>query len=394
MLILKNCRFIPFLTEGVPFTQGHVLLDGGKISKIVPVDSELDADAQVLDLEGMTLMPGLIDMHVHLFIRSFGQLLNGADKTVTTPEWTINAVCYAEALLDAGYTTVRDVGDNPALPAMYVAKAIRRGELRGPNVLTSGPIIESSFTTVTALNCMVDGPMGFRWACRNNMRNGADFIKLYGSGSLMLPSNEPGFPIIEPDELAEAVQIAKRYSTYVAIHAHGPTAIDMAVRGGVHTIEHASMISEETLRYIEEHCPDTGLVPTLFALDSLLKEADTPNGVRARSLKDRIVASLRSAYHDHHVAIGWGTDVSLEDYLKDPTREFQLRSQLLDYSNEDILKQVTINSAKLMYLDDRIGSIKEGKDADLVVVSGDPVSDISVMYHKPEHVIKGGKIIR
>ncbi len=114
---------------------------------------------------------------------------------------------------------------------------------------------------------------------------------------------------------------------------------------------------------------------------------------RSLSIKENIIASLKNAYR-HGVTIGWGTDIVQTAYEKDPGVEFRPRKEWLEYKNEDIIKQATINSAKLMYLDDKIGTVKEGKNADLIVVSGDPVEDITVMYSGPEHVIKGGRLIR
>lgn len=137
-----------------------------------------------------------------------------------------------------------------------------------------------------------------------------------------------------------------------------------------------------------------GNVPTLFAFNHILNEADTPNGIRAQAIRDQVISSLKSAYHNHHVQIGWGTDVPYKDFVADPMTEFRLRGEFLDYGSEDMLKQATINSAKLMYMDDQIGTIKAGKMADFVVVDGDPVSNNQVMYQKPDHVIKAGQIIR
>lgn len=394
MLLLKNCHFVSSLVEEYDLPEGDVIVDGKKIVRIAPCGTLSAENAQILDLNGKTLLPGLIDMHVHLFMQAYEDVMNGRELGVQPTEYTVNVIQYAQAMLDAGYTTVRDVGDNPSRPTFAVAKAVDAGRLQGPSIIPSGPILLPTYTPTTALNEDMDGPMEFRKGARRNLRSGARFIKLYGSGSLLVPSAEPGFPIIEADEIREAVKVAKMYGTYVAIHAHGATAIDMAAREGVHTIEHASMISEETLSYIEEHYEEIGLVPTLFAFNHILNEADTPNGIRARAIRDQVISSLKSAYHNHHVQIGWGTDVPYKDFVADPMTEFRLRGEFLDYGSEDMLKQATINSAKLMYMDDQIGTIKAGKMADLVVVDGDPVSNNQVMYQKPDHVIKAGQIIR
>lgn len=393
MLILKNCKFIDFLTEGYEGKTGDILVDGDKIVKIAPVGTDFGVEAEVFDAEGKTVMPGLIDLHLHLFYDKMSTLLGGANQPY--PNFTIGCMRYAAELINDGYTTVRDCGDSHAWAAKYVRDAVNRGKIQGPRIYTSGPIISSNWTTLDTLDIFTCGSDGFRDTCRKSLANGADFIKLYGSGSLLMPSNEPGYPILESDEIEAAVLAAKRNSTYVSVHAHGKTAIDMCVKAGVHTIEHASMITEDTLKYIDETKQDTALVYTLYAVDEILEMPDTYNGKRMWAIWDTIKSSLKNAYNNHkNILIGWGTDVSLELFSTDPMREFRLRKEYLDMANEDILKQATINSAKIIYKDNEIGSIKEGKYADFVVIDGDPVEDISVMYKIPAHVIKGGKVIR
>ncbi len=155
------------------------------------------------------------------------------------------------------------------------------------------------------------------------------------------------------------------------------------------------MISEDTLKYIDESGQDTALVLTMYAIDEILEEPETYNGKRMTQIMPTIKESLLNAYNNHkNILLGWGTDVSLEKFTSDPMREFRLRKETLGFTNEDILKQATIDSAKIIYQDDKIGSVKPGKFADFVAVDGDPVSDISVMYKVPGHVVKGGEIVR
>ena len=393
MLYLKNCRFIPFLTEGTDLATGDVLVKDDRIEKILPAGSSAPRGAKVMDLRGKTLMPGLIDLHVHLFYENMDALMKGANQPY--PVFAFNSYRYSQELLNDGYTTVRDVGDNHSWGAMHLRNMINRGKLTGPRITTSGPIISSNWTTLDTLDIFSCGSDGFRDTVRKSFAKGADFIKLYGSGSLLMASNEPGYPILESDEVEAAVLVAKRNSSYVSVHAHGKTAIDICVKAGVHSIEHASMISEETLKYIDDTKQDTALVLTMYAIDEILEMPDTYNGKRMWSIIDTIKESLTNAYNNHkNILLGWGTDVALDLYKTDPMREFRLRKEMLGFSNEDILKQATIDSAKIIYQDDKVGSIKEGKFADFVVVDGDPVQDISVMYKIPKHVIKGGVVIR
>ena len=394
MLLLKNCHLVGVLTEGVDFTEADVLLKDGVISEIAPAGTLQAEDAVTMDLGEKTLMPGLIDMHIHLITTDW----NYDRLWLYTPaEFTVRCMEYATSMLDLGYTTIRDCGDNPCRSTVPLARSIEAGRLTGPTIIPGGPIMcPTAPNTATWLAERIDGVDNTRKVVRENLLKGAQFIKMYGSASMSAPTQEVGYPIIEEEEIREAVKIAKNYNTYVAIHSHGARAIDQAVRAGVHTVEHASLISEETLQYIEKTGADVGIVPTLFVFSNSLKPNPTITPAVAAHLskiKENVIASLKNAYR-HGIRIGWGTDVVQTDYEATPGKEFQLRKEWLEFSNEDILRQATIQSAKLMYLDDKIGSVKTGKAADLIVVDRDPVEDISVMYDKPLHVIKKGTVIR
>lgn len=395
MLLLKNCHLVECLTEGVDFSEGDVLLDGGKITTIAPAGTLQIEGAQVMDLAGKTLMPGIIDMHVHLFTTDYTSFGPG----ISPVEYAYRVMSYSNLMLDLGITTVRDVGDNPSRPAIALSRAIDAGKLPGPNIIPSGPILcPTAPSTSDCIAERIDGRDNTRLMCRRNLVSGAKFIKLYGSASMTAPCKETGYPIIEPEEIEEAVKVAKNYSTYVSIHCHGAKAIDNAVKAGVHTVEHASMITEETLQYIDDNHLDVGVVPTLFVFRDSVAGMEGSNEEmvnRLGKIKADVIASLKNVYQNHKgILMGWGTDVIQTRYAQEPGAEFKLRKEWLECTDEDIIKQATINSAKLMYMDDQIGSVKVGKMADLIVVDSDPSKDITVMYQKPLHVIKSGNLIR
>ena len=394
MLRLKNCHLVSVLTEGVDYTEADVLLDNGLIAEIAPAGTLCREDVQTMDLQGKTLMPGLIDMHIHLITTDW----NYDRLWLYTPaEFTVRCTEYATSLLNLGYTTIRDCGDNPCRSTIPLARSFAAGKLMGPTIIPSGPIMcPTAPNTATWLAERIDGVDNTRKMVRENLLKGAQFIKMYGSASMSAPTKEVGYPIIEEEEIREAVKIAKNYNTYVSIHSHGARAIDQAVRAGVHTVEHASLISEETLQYIERTGADVGIVPTLFVFSNSLRANPmiAPEvAAHLSKIKNEVIACLKNAYR-HNILIGWGTDVVQVDYEATTGKEFQLRKEWLDFSNEDIVKQATINSAKLMYMDDKIGTVKVGKAADLIVVDRDPVQDITVMYDKPAHVIKRGTLVR
>ena len=392
MLVLRNCKFVKVLTEGYSDECGDVLLNNGKIEAIKPCGTDFGAECEEMDLAGKTLMPGLIDMHIHLFMtdNNYAAYINQPEA-----EQTINVLRFAQKLLDFGYTTVRDCGDGHAWATLHVMKAVDAGKVVGPTIIPCGPILcPTAERTSDFLLTRIDGPYDTRQKAREAIRKGAKFIKLYGSASMNSLVGEPGHPIIEKDELTEAVNVANQYNTYVSIHSHGATAIDNAVRCGVRSIEHASLIKDETIEYIKEHAPETGIVPTLWVIhNNITPDKTGPLADKVRGLYKTVCECLNRAYKAG-LKIGWGTDVRLTDYEAAPETEFKLRKEDLKYADEDIIKQATINSAKLLGMDDKIGTVKEGKLADLIVVDGDPSNDISVMYNVPLHVIKGGKVIR
>ncbi len=236
----------------------------GKISKILPCGAEFAEDGQTLDAAGLTLIPGLIDMHIHLFT---GYRQEAERDTLPPAGFAYKCLEYAQFLLDLGYTTVRDVGDYVGWPVLSLAKEIESGYLAGPTLFTSGPILcPTARNTSSVLSEPIDGADDARRMARLYLKKGAQFIKLYGSASMSSHVGEVGHPIIEMDEIQAAVRVTRDYGTYVSIHCHGSRAIDNAVRSGAHTVEHASLITEETLQYIQENHLDCGIVPTLSVL--------------------------------------------------------------------------------------------------------------------------------
>ena len=384
MLLLRNCRFIPELTEDTDLVCGDVQIVDQKITAILPCGTQVDGDYAELDLQGKTLMPGLIDMHLHL--RHY------KDLTPVAPcDIAYNVLCYANFMLDNGYTTLRDCGDHKSTPAAALRRAIQAGKFVGPNIYTSGMTIMPTETGgelpwARENHIYADSAQQMRYDVRYVIMEGADFVKLYGSGSMMVEGAQPGNRIMETDEMEAAVKAAAMKSTYCAIHMHGAEGCDTAARVGIRTIEHASFITEDTLRYLDGK-EDQGIVITAAIFGSI---GDSP---MAKRRMEESFACLRKV-KNYNVLVGWGTDISLHDYMADPYLEFKFRKEQLGFSNSEILKQVTMNSAKLMMQDHLFGSVKVGKLADLIVVDGDPVEDLTIMYQKPVHVIKSGKIIR
>lgn len=390
MLVLKNCKLVGELTEGTELTMADIIVEDKKISGIVPCNCEVPDGAEVLDVKGATVLPGLINAHVHL---CFSDNPNATGAFETIPERTIDVIRFAQYLLENGYTTVRDCGDDVHCPTIAVRNQINKGFIKGPNLICCGPTLIPSEVGTEAFGWKVivcDTEDEWRKGARTVLSQGADFVKLYGTGSMLCPGSVPGARIMMADEIAAAVNVAKLKQTYTAIHCHGAECIDLAVENGVRCIEHATFITEDTLKKMDGRT-DTGLVLSLSLVYEWLQMEAIP--AEKQKIIDDMTACLKNAY-SHDVMIGWGTDVTLNVQKKEVGMEFRLRKELLGCSNIDLLKQATINSAKLLMIEDQVGSIKEGKLADFTVIDGDPVEDISLMYTAPAHVIKGGEIIR
>lgn len=390
MLVLRNCRFVKELMEETDLTEGDIIIQGERIVSVVPRGTSVEDGYKEYDVQGATVLPGLINAHVHLFMTndvSYGMPYQ------TVPERTLNCLSFATFLLENGYTTVRDCGDDASCPTIALRNQINSRKIIGPNIVTSGPTLCPSEIGTDPLDWMsvfVDTPMEVRRAARANFKKGIDFLKLYGTGSMLAKGSVPGRRIMEEDEMEEGVRIARLRGSYAAIHAHGAEAIEMALRSGISTIEHATYIDDASIQYLKGRT-DAGIVPTVSLVGCYLEMNPIPEVYRA--VIDEMTICLKNAYQQD-VLIGWGTDISMDQQQKEVGMEFRLRKELLGYSNVDLLRQATINSAKLMHMDDDIGTIKVGKRADLISVKGNPEEDISVMYYGADHVIKNGKFVR
>jgi len=396
MKVLKNCKLVADLTEGWQSETADIVIENHVIKEILPRGGEY-TDCQVMDLRGKTLLPGLIDAHVHLFMGKD----NGWDRTdrLAFPGQTVlDCLRYAQFLLDLGYTTVRDCGDEVNYPVFAVRNAIDAGEITGPTIKGTGVTIAPRTPGFQSFEFMLnyaDTPEEMRKAVRKQFAAGADCIKLYGTGSMMVEDSIPGRRIMAVDEIKEAVAMADLRGSYCACHCHGAEAIEVMAENGVRTIEHATFITEKACRILDGK-KDQGIVLTVGCTTEEMNRLDGYGEAaieRFRQINAQRNICLMNAYENHNVLIGWGTDIAMVNLKAYPHIEWLERTRM-GMQPLDLLKQATINSAILIGMEDKIGTVKVGKWADFVVVDGDPVQDITVMYTKPVHVIKKGKVIR
>lgn len=389
-MYLTNCRLLPELSGGVAAEHGCVEIKDGLIAAVLPAAPEGAAD--VYDCGGMTLLPGLIDLHTHITIMSGV----GVDAAQDPMQVMVEASAQAKRYLDYGFTTVRDCGSIGRC-ANYVKRMIDAGVLDGPDIIACGstlmPSVESKLSNFSSIIHFCDGAEEFRRGVREEIAAQADFIKIYASGSAFLPTGVPKHPIMTREEIRTAVETAEANGRYVAAHCHADRAILDCVRSGVRTIEHATYLSEGTVEILRE-TPETYLVPTFAAMFVSQTEPKARAFWLARltPMLESCAAAIEKAYRAGE-KIGFGTDSAPMSKQYEQGVEFQYRKDYCHMENIDILLQATKYSAEIAGISGRVGEIKSSLQADLVLVDGNPAEDLSVMYKRPKKVWKKGKMV-
>lgn len=394
MLIIKNCTLVRELVEGYDLGKADICIEGDRIVDVRPCGKTENGEAEVVDMAGKYVLPGLFDMHVHLVLSAGDTLVDSWKSPVRQ---ALDGYQFARDSLMAGFTTLRDVGAGHKV-AIEIRDSINSGKLTGPNIYACGRIItptENGNDFFKGMYMEVDSPEGMMKAVRQSMKDGADFIKLMGTGAMMNPGGEPGQTICRDEEYEAIAKAAAFKDTYVAVHCHGTNAMKSAIRAGIRTIEHASVMDEEVVGMLKGS--ETFVVPTLSATMTLMEELPESSEFmrkKAQKVLESVVNGVSMAYREG-LTIGFGTDQGITGLRHgDNGREFELRKELLGMKTVDILKQATIDSARIMGVDDLLGSIKKGKHADLIAVEGNPLEDISIMRNGVCSVVKSGKLVK
>ncbi len=392
MYLLKNARLIKELTEGYDNEYADVLIKDNKIEKILPCDSEAIENIKTIDLERNTLMPGLWDLHSHLYLQS--QTCNTDVIMKNLGEELFDCYKYSLDYLKQGYTTIRDCGATMDT-VLFVRDAINRGDLKGIRILACGTIItptERGNLAFPLLYTEVNSPDELRKVARQELEKGADFLKYMGTGAFTNKDAKPGDRIATVDELKAIQEIAEIKNTYVAVHAHGSECIEKCIEIGIRTIEHASFVSDKAIDMLVKK-ESSYLIPTTSFWSTFLEEGNQGLVANADNKRDLVFQSFdrwNKAYKAG-LKLGWGTDIPQTNLIKEPGLEFTTRKKYCGMKDVDLLLQATKNSAEIAGYGDILGTVKEGKIADLIVLQGKPDLDISEMKKLPIHVFRDGE---
>ena len=379
-----------------------IVIDGSIIAAINKGFTKIPDDSVLIDLRGYTLMPGLMDMHVH-----FGQeYLSKSERPGKVERETaaIMATQHAYKTLKAGFTTVRQVGDS-GMVAISLRDAINASHVIGPRIFTSGKSIATTgghadptngmasgaYIYPTAEDGVINGPYDAYAAVRQRYKDGADGIKLTVTGGVLSVAKSGDNPQFTAEEVVSVVRAAKDYGMWVAVHAHGAEGMKRAVIAGVDSVEHGTFMTEEVMDLMIKN--GTYYVPTISAGEFVAEKAKIDNYFpdivrpKAASVGPQIAATFAKAYK-RGVKIAFGTDAGVQAHGTN-WREFVYMSENGMPAIETI-KAATIETAKLLSIDMTHGSITVGKVADLVAVKGNPLNDMNLMQDI-SFVMKGGE---
>ncbi len=396
-----HCGRMLDVRSGAYFDDAVIVINGEKIVAAGPSSSSpVPPGMAVIDLTRATCLPGLIDVHDHLTddptdsgYRSLG---------ISVPRETVKGVKNALTTLRAGFTTVRNVGAS-GFSDVAIRDGINAGDIEGPRMLVSGPPLG-----ITGGHCdenllapefhykaegVADGPWAARAKVRENIKFGVDLIKICASGGVLSKGDQPGTPQYTLEEMQAIAAEAHKLGRKVAAHAHGTQSIKDAIRAGIDSIEHASLIDDEGIALAKQH--GAYLVFDIYNDDYILEEG-AKSGMLPESIeKEKKLGHLqRENFRKAYLAgckMAFGTDGGVYPH-GDNAKQFVT---MVEYGMKpiDAIRAATINAADLLGWPDKVGSLDANHFADVIAVRGDPLADVRVLQHV-EFVMKGGHIVK
>jgi imidazolonepropionase-like amidohydrolase len=364
----------------------------GRITRLVTSRRDLPSAVGALDLEGRTVLPGLIDCHVHLAADASPDPV-AARLQSSEGYLAILAAANARDTLRRGVTTVRDTGA-PHFVDAAVKRAIRADLFPGPRVLSSGKMLTMTGGHGCLVGQEVDGPVEARKFARLNLKMGADNIKMVSSGGIMTPHSDPRAASLTIEELAAGFEEARRAGKLSACHAHSVEGVKNAVRAGVRTVEHGVWLDEEACALMV--AAGTYLCPTLAVVHNLHRHLDDPSTLpHVREKVGAVARALQASFQlarQMGVALICGTDAGMPHTRHgDTALELALMVEA-GVPAEEAIQIGTARSAAALGLAAETGAVEVGKQADLLVVDGDPLQDIRRLA-RPTHVFKAGRSV-
>ncbi|MBZ9629064.1 amidohydrolase family protein [Psychroflexus sp. CAK1W] len=399
------CGNLVDVNKGEVVSEKTIIVEEDRIVEVKDGFVDVPENSKLIDLSSSTVLPGLFDMHVHLesetskdnYIKPF---------TLDEADVAYEAQSHARTTLMAGFTSVRDLGGTGVNSSLR--DAINKGLVMGPRIYSAGKSIATTgghadptngykadlMGTPGPADGVINGTAAAREAVRQRYKNGSDVIKITATGGVLSVAKSGQNPQFFEDEIRAIVETANDYGMLTAAHAHGDEGMQRAIKAGIKTIEHGTLMSEETMELMIKH--DTYLVPTITAGKSVAELAEIegyyPDLVvpKAKAIGPKLQNTFEKAYKKG-VNIVFGTDAGVFKHGNN-AKEFGYMVEVGMPAMEAI-QSATLIPAKLLNVEDLYGSIEEGKMADLIAVEKNPIQNISTLRNVI-FVMKGGEVVK
>jgi imidazolonepropionase-like amidohydrolase len=380
-----------------------IWIEDGRIKAIgdaATIEKQLPKPARQIDLSNKTVLPGLIDCHTHLTYTPY--MAGPAGLHISYPRQALIGARNARVTLEAGFTTVRNVGGS-GYSDIALRDAINAGDVPGPRMLVSGPALsitgghgDENFLAPHfnfSSEGVADGIDGVIFKVRQNIKYGADLIKFMATGGVFSEGDNPDAAQYSPEEMKAIVDAAHQLGRRVAAHAHGALGIKFAVLAGVNSIEHGSYINDEDIELMKQR--GTYLVPTVYLEDWLAANMQSL-GLTANMIeKAKTVLPIARQNESHAfksgIKVAFGTDAAVYPHGMN-AHEFATMVSM-GLTPIESIQAATVNAADLIGWPDRVGTLEAGKFADIIAVEGDPLADVHTLENV-EFVMKGGEVIK